>query len=387
MIRFLRLSWLLIISFSCVKVQDTSYPPANDPVNNNPINNRVAGLSDTSATLETKALYAYLKNSMGKRVLFGQQFSTYYRQGGLDKFCAENISDCYTSVGDHPAILGVNYNSDSAILRAHILNAKAHGGIVTVHWTMPNPVTGKDVNDTTRAVYSILSGGENHDFYINLLKTLAAFFKSLKDAGGSAVPIIFRPFHENNGNGKWWGRSHCTAQQYIQLYRETVSYLRDTMQVHNVIYAYSPSNPLVKTNEEYSVRYPGDGFVDVIGFDKYDKTIDDYSAILVQTCRFVVNFALERNKVAAITETGISDGIQNTDANDYFMEHLLLPILADSVAKKVAYLLTWANTSSQSYWVPLPGQPNFESLKRFYAHPYTIFQRDLPNDIYKRLQY
>lgn len=327
--RLIIITCLIATSVACVKKTNV-LQPGNEP----PTNVTIEGLSDTSATLETKALYAYLKNLMGKNILFGQQFSTYYRQGGTDDFCNQNISDCYTTVGDHPAMLGVNYTVDTAILRAHIINAYAHGGIVTVHWTMRNPVTGKDVHDTTPAVYAIIQGGTKYDFYKDVLKTLAAYFKSLKDKDGKVIPIIFRPFHENSDDGKWWGKPYCTPAEYIQLYRQTVSYLRDTMQVHNVIYAYAPSDPASKTDEAYSVRYPGDDCVDIIGFDKYGGDNSNYANVMVQNCRLVVNLARASNKVAAITETGIGNGIQNATSNDYFMRYLLLPILADPRKKR-----------------------------------------------------
>ncbi len=36
------------------------------------------------------------------------------------------------------------------------------------------------------------------------------------------------------------GANHCTPDEFKELYRFTVTYLRDTLQVHNFIYAFSP---------------------------------------------------------------------------------------------------------------------------------------------------
>jgi mannan endo-1,4-beta-mannosidase len=49
-----------------------------------------------------------------------------------------------------------------------------------------------------------------------------------EDNNGKLIPIIFRPFHEFDGNWFWWGANYCTAEEYISVYRFTVNYLRDT---------------------------------------------------------------------------------------------------------------------------------------------------------------
>lgn len=42
-----------------------------------------------------------------------------------------------------------------------------------------------------------------------------------------------------------------------------------TKQVHHLLYAYSSSN--VQSEEHYLERYPGDQYVDILGFDHYLK--------------------------------------------------------------------------------------------------------------------
>ncbi|WP_449436797.1 glycosyl hydrolase [Pedobacter steynii] len=38
--------------------------------------------------------------------------------------------------------------------------------------------------------------------------------KSLKAADGNLVPVIFRPYHEFDGDWFWWGKSHCTTDEF-----------------------------------------------------------------------------------------------------------------------------------------------------------------------------
>ena len=55
----------------------------------------------------------------------------------------------------------------------------------------------------------------------------------------------------------------------------TVDYLRDSCGLHNVLYAYSPDRSRIDMSSEstceagYLYAYPGDEYVDVLGFDDY----------------------------------------------------------------------------------------------------------------------
>ena len=337
---------------------------------------------DSLATKETKSLYCFLQTIQGNGLLVGQQFYTYSGQNFTDAKCLLNTSDCFTSTGSHPAILGVNYNKNATVLRAHILNAYKHGGVITMNWSMNNPVTGGTSNDITPAVDSILPGGTKYDFYKKTLDTLGNFCKQLLDTNNNLIPVIFRPFHENTGSDFWWGEASCTYLEYIALYQFTVSYLRDTLGVRNLLYAYAPSRPTDHLPEQYSYRYPGDNYVDIIGFDRYNSDGQNYSSLLLSDCETVVLFAEQRNKVAAICESGVKNGVNNTSINSWFMSQFLTPLLNDPIAKKVAYWLTWANTSPTSYWIPLPSQPTFQSFDSLYSNSYTLFLNDLPSTIY-----
>ena len=86
---------------------------------------------------------------------------------------------------------------------------------------------------------------------------------------------MFRPFHEATGSWFWWGAAFCDAETYKSVYKYTVEYLRDKKEVHNFLYLYGPGSEAV-SEEEYGIRYPGDEYVDVIGFDMYDMDpVDD----------------------------------------------------------------------------------------------------------------
>src|SRR5690606_16228679 len=155
----------------------------------------------------------------------------------------------------------------------------------------------------------------------------------------------FRPFHEFDGDWFWWGKSHCTPDEYKQLYQFTVTYLRDELAVHNFLYAWTPDKNF-NTEGEYLERYPGDGYVDLMGTDNYGDFASKSSITLAsKKLKIVSDIAAKKNKLAALTETGL----QNLPQSDWYTASLLKALQTQKV--KLAYVLLWANTTG-GFWTP-----------------------------------
>ena len=206
---------------------------------------------------------------------------------------------------------------------------------------------------------------------------VAAFFSSLRDSNSNLIPIIFRPFHEMDGNWFWWGTNdkiHNTPDDYKRLFHLTVHQLRDVEKVHNVLYVYSPS----KTNrkENYLDYYPGDNSVDIFGYDyyyraPYDPPISD----LKQRLQHVGNLAFSKNKVAALTEIGISSsGLQKH--HNFWIDHVLSPMSTIQNSSGFAYMMAWMNSCGRDSCetrVPYKGHPAANEFLRFYGFSRTLF--------------
>src|SRR5690606_26600737 len=82
------------------------------------------------------------------------------------------------------------------------------------------------------------------------------------------VPVIFRPFHEHTGSWFWWGADYCTPEEYKEFWRLTVEYLQ-RKQVNNLLFCYSTD--YFNDERHYLERYPGDDYVDILGFDAYHR--------------------------------------------------------------------------------------------------------------------
>lgn len=335
------------------------------------------GISNAQATRETQLLFNYLKAIDKNGIIFGQHHASIEGQHWKDNLISSAFNtDVKIAVGDHPGLFGFDISRGITKFKNHVEAIYRMGGIVTYSWHTPNPVTGNEPHDTTgNPVIKVLPGGQLHKEWLLKLDTVASYFNSL-EVDGIKIPVIFRPFHENTGGWFWWGATSCTPEQYIALWRMTIDYLRKQKNVQNLLIAYSPSKPGNDTALTKAM-YPGDDYVDIIGLDIYGDDAE-IKSLLIKSGRFVTSWAKRKNKISAITEIGIKKGLQNSRIKDWFMNGFL-DILKNDPSIKMAYMLTWRNSSPQSYWVPLNGQPNYGSFINFYKDPYTLFLNDLKN--------
>ena len=349
-----------------------------------------AVLVDKSATAETAALFANLHRLAGRHVLFGHQDDTRNGYGWTRDYLATAVppgkSDVQDATGTYPAVYGWDLQSiagfytgpvvehEKRLLRQLTVDAYNRGGVNTYSWHYNNPVSKVSVNwrdSPVEAVAPLLPGGSHHAVYTQSLRDIAVYAKSLIGADGRVIPIIFRPFHEMDGDWFWWGKSHCTAQQYRQLYQFTVAYLRDSLQVHSFLYAWS-SDRNFATEQELLERYPGDAFVDIVGMDNYgDLQPTVRPEVAQQKLSVVTALAARNHKVAALTETGL----ENVTQADWFTLRLL-PLLR-SQTSGIAYVMLWSN-SQATYWTPHAGHPAELNFREFYNNELLVFGNRLP---------
>lgn len=346
---------------------------------------------DSDATPETRSLFAYLRDVGDQGVLFGHQEDLYFgssfeQQDGWS-------SDVLTATGDHPAVIGFDTletagmplaerEAKALTLAANIRQAHEVGAISTMSVHLENLATGGDFYDTTGdPLRAVLPGGSHHDELRAYLDRFATTARNAVDADGDPIPIIFRPWHENAGSWFWWGAAFGTPGEYAELFRFTVEYLRDVKDVHNLLYAFSPGGGFGGDAATYLRTYPGDDFVDVLGYDTYDSTgaSQGFLDSLVADMSMLGDLALERGKISAFTEFGISGGVrpdgQNTSLSWY--TDVLNAIRSNPSSARTAFMLTWANYGGDSApYTPVTGEllPDF---LEYHADPATLFADDL----------
>ncbi|MBS2211959.1 beta-mannosidase [Carboxylicivirga mesophila] len=300
----------------------------------------------------------------GKGILFGHQDTYAYGYYWND---VEGMSDVKRVTGDYPAVFGwelggiekgVKANLDTVAfdnIRKYALKAYQQGGINTFSWHPFSPINRADSWDTsTRVVEHIIPGGKYHEAFKKDLDVLADFLNSITTNDGAKVPFIFRPWHEMDGTWFWWGINSCTPEELIELFRFTVSYLRDAKGMEQMLVAYSPDRNF-DSLRGYLKWYPGDEYVDVIGMDNYyDLYTDGLLDEAIAKLHIVIDYANQTGKLSALTETGY----ENIPDSTWYTSKLGTVLNDSVVAANISYTLVWRNDPMKHFFFPYPEHPS-----------------------------
>ena len=339
-----------------------------------------------SFTPEAQKLQRLLMEIPAQGTLFGHHESTAYGVGWKadPKSDAPSRSDIKDVCGDYPAVIGWDLGQiehDSAhnidgvpfdLIRREITAHYQRGGISLFCWHADNPLTGGnawDVKDKT-VVQSILPGGDRHEKFLSWLDKAAVFMNSITNTNGVKVPLIFRPWHEHSGSWFWWGHDLCTTEQFKELWIMTRNHLR-AKGCDQLIYAYSPD--VTPNAEVYMERYPGDEFVEILGYDCYQRSKGNdreaYQARMNNILTFLTRLGKERQKPIACTETGF----EAIPCDDWWTG-----VLQPCTGKyPVSFLLVWRNARAEHRYAPYPESRDSKDFLLYYKNPATLFCRDL----------
>jgi len=366
-------------------------------------NNNYFILSDPHATQEAKDLYIKLQKIRKKHVLFGQQDALSYGFNWSEENAVAGLkSDIKDVTGALPALIGWDFggleidnirNLDGVKMErmcAEMQLVHSRGGVNTLSWHMRNPVSNGNYSEVTPAVKEILPGGPKHDFFKSRLDKLSVFNDSLK-VNNVAIPFIFRPWHEHNGEWFWWGKDNVSEVDFINLWRFTVNYLRHEKKMHNLIFAISPDRsriPLKNFKQSYSYAYPGDEYVDIMGLDNYwdlghlkntslpAKQMNDF----IDSLGYLVDVANQHHKLAALTECGCE-----SIPNPLFWTQILLKgIISTKKTRQIVYAMVWRNATGggdngRHFFAPFVGHPSCSDFIEFKNNGYILFEDELSN--------
>ena len=212
-------------------------------------------LSNKKASVEAVALYKYINDMFGKKILSGQMYSGW----GFDEF-----KYVHEVTGKYPAIKGLDFIQDrlnDTVTKAAIEWWKS-GGIVTIMWHMGAPGIGEGYENSKKAIdieKCFQPGTVEYKVFWEELTKKADLLERLKDAH---VPVLWRPFHELNGNWFWWGKQG--AGEFKKLWTAMYDYYVNKRKLTNLIWV------LCYTGKPDADWYPGDQYVDIAGADTYD---------------------------------------------------------------------------------------------------------------------
>ena len=335
-------------------------------------------LEKTGAELLLERLIA-LKQ---KGYMFGHQDDPFY---GLTWEWELDRSDILETVGDYPAVMGFDLggiemgnekNLDDVPftrIREELIKHHERGGIVTISWHPRNPVTegtAWDVSDNL-VIHKILNEESVRAKFIQWIIRVGDFLATLKTEDGKKVPIIFRPWHENNGSWFWWGQNLCSDEDY----RAFWNLLQDQLIARgfdNLLWSFSPNLDGGWNEERFLKRYPGNDRVALIGEDAYQwGTEEDFVKALTKDLDFLQEFAEKNNKIFALTECGIKNLPDAT-----WWTRVLKPIMD---RYPICYFHTWRNYKEE-FFAPDPNQKSAEDFKKLYEASNVLFLKEIANN-------
>ena len=364
-----------------------------------------ASLSDSKATKEAKSLMSYMASVYGSHTISGQQ-EIY--QGGPHGFETE-IEYIRDLTGETPAIRGFDFLNEANILYGSedgttdriikwCTSANQYGsaGIATASWhlTVPKDFDNYKVGDKidwNSATYEgwnsdksgtvssfktenvLVEGTKENEYYMACLKKLSESLLKIQDAG---VPLIFRPLHEAEGGGGeqgswfWWGTGG--SKVYKELWKLTYKTLTEDYGIHNLIWEWNGYD--YATSGDW---YPGDEYVDLVGYDKYSCTkylaennwqasLEHDDTAAGKTYWSLVNLT-NKSKMVALAECDCISTLTNLQT-----EHATW-----------LYFCPWYDGGSDNInFVSNEIFNRKEDLKEMYQSDYCITLEELPKNLY-----
>src|SRR5574344_382199 len=398
-------------------------------------------LCDKNAIPAVQGVANYLKAASEHHVvLYGHQNDLHRKAGkrglGFSRSDTFDVTGHYAAVNgiDALSIVGTEYGkwywslddrikgavslADKTVRNGSIISLSAHmpnfqfikergeflkDGSINFSGYSPNDLRGTVVADIVLGIGAKSAAHSPaelsvHELYNAYLDMICDFCHALqkKDVG-----LIWRPFHENTGGWFWWGCNTCTPAQFKQLWQYTWQYFVNKRGVHNLIWAYSPgSEPKTMEQEadesqiSLAERYPGDAYVDLVGFDMYQQyplQKDSFFAEYEKQMKLVADFAIAHKKLWANTETGIAHPgnkallVTGNEDFDWYVK-----VLDVNARYGSCYFLLWANFSARgAFYAPyvtakhgfgrkqkLEGHELLDSFLRMYIDERSVFSKE-----------
>ena len=259
-----------------------------------------------NAAAEARALLKTICAVSGRFILSGQH--------NFPNHLSQHSEATASNVGKYPYIWGSDFgftggdDKDSIEGRVAMIDEakKQHaaGSIITLMWHAVRPtedepvapgsgwrgsVQAKLTNDQWAALTA--PGTELNRRWLAQLDVVARHLKRLQDA---KIPVLWRPYHENNGTWFWWG-GRKGEDGFVALYRMTFDRMVNYHRLDNLVWVWNPNAPNGKNDGPYHDYFPGAQYVDILASDIYGEFKQSHHDDLV---------ALAAGKPVALGEIG-----------------------------------------------------------------------------------
>jgi mannan endo-1,4-beta-mannosidase len=254
-----------------------------------------------NATAEARSLLKQIDQISGHFTLTGQHNFPNHVSRWSDRI--------YDLTGKFPAIFGQDFgfaggeDKDSVEGRSSMIEEAErqyrNGAVIALTWhavrpTDDEPVTFRESVQGHLTDFEwdelLIPGTDLYNRWIEQVDVIAGYLRQLQDAG---VPVLFRPYHEMNGNWFWWGGrpgGHGSAALYRQLYNRFVN----VHHLNNLVWVWNVNSPSENAGP-IAYYFPGAEYVDIVTMDIYGEFKRSYYDDMV---------ALAGDKPIALAEVG-----------------------------------------------------------------------------------
>ena len=197
-----------------------------------------------------------------------------------------------------------------------------------------------------------------------ILSQLCDCIDLLIDANGDKIPVTLRLFHEFDCPYFWWGFNYNTGDEYIELWRYSVDYIKN--RCDNVLFTWCAEHHWSDAESDIILDryYPGDEYVDIIACDCYDPMFTRRDEPYKMLKR-ITAFAHNHGKVLALTETGFTsdgEGLARAKESQAKIDDGIYDRLLDNIVIsdfKPAYVMVYG-----AYRIPNKKSSNFNNFMK-----------------------
>lgn len=329
-------------------------------------------LVNPNATSAAKDLMAFLVSSYGSKTISGQ---TEYMDYNNNKIGLRDFDKVVSITGgDAPAISAFDFieysssrvacGSKHGSLSEDMIDAHKKKNVILAplwHWNAPTKLkdTGCNGSGETAWYSGFYSTATTFDLKAALADTNGADYQALiadidiisaelKKFADADIPLLWRPLHEAQGAWFWWGKSG--PDELKALWKLMYDRMTKVHGLNNLIWVFTYSG----TADE--VWYPGDAYVDIVGYDGYDgkNAANPFKGQFA-----TIKDRHDGKKLVGLTETGTIPNVKLMQEQNAWW----------------AFFVTWNSANSTEYG-PVNADPAV--VKASYAYENTINLDDVP---------
>ncbi|MGN1123874.1 MAG: glycosyl hydrolase [Eubacterium sp.] len=225
-------------------------------------------LSNANANETTQKVYSYICDTYENGIISAQQESIWVDTPEYE------MNYIQAATGRLPAMRGLDFMNDDfdgVVERAR--NWWGRGGLVTICWHCGPDFSGNYdncKNDEIADWDAVLSDGtpENKAFVENMDKAGRALLE-LQNAG---VTVLWRPFHEFDGQWFWWGKGG--PDNFKRLWIMMYDHFTNDLGLDNLIWVLGYCHNGKDYKGKPAQWYPGDEYCDIVGADSYEVDVN-----------------------------------------------------------------------------------------------------------------